>query len=104
MHATKRVSPIGDLLKKVLHGLQKNSRPSIEEIQEIWGRVAGRKAAGHSWPRRLERGRLIVEVENSGWIYTLNIRKAQLMQGLVELLGADRLRILSFRIGEKKDA
>lgn len=103
MGKAKQVSRLGDLLQNVLGGLQKNPRFSREEIHQVWERVAGEKAAAHSWPRRLEKGRLIVEVENSGWIYALTLKKIQLLQGLVEFLGADRVKNLSFRIGEKKD-
>ena len=64
----------------------------------------GEEAARHSWPHRLMGGRLLVEVENSGWMYTLNLKKPQLLEGLMELLGAARVKGLGFRIGEKKDA
>lgn len=84
--------------------MQKDARPSLEEVQQIWEGVAGLEAAQHSWPRRLTGRRLTVEVENSGWMYTLNLKKQALLQGLVEQLGADRLEGLLFRIGEKKDA
>ncbi len=100
----RHVSKLGELLPQVMHGLRGSARPTKEEIQQVWGKVAGPKAAGRSWPRHLEKGRLIVEVENSGWMYTLNLKKTHLLQGLIELLGADRIKTLSFRIGEKKDA
>lgn len=84
--------------------MQGGGHPSQEEIVGLWRRLVGEEAARHSWPRRLTQQRLIVEVENSGWMYTLGSRKAQLLEGLVELLGAGRVRQLSFRIGERKDA
>ncbi len=73
-------------------------------MQEVWERLVGKEAAKHSWPRQLTRGRLLVEVENSGWMYNLSLKKNQLLQGLVELLGASRMKELSFRMGESKDA
>ena len=103
--ARKRpVSSLGSILPKVIQEMQKDPRPCLEEVQDIWRQVAGDEAAQHSWPRRLTGKRLVVEVENSGWMYTLNLKKQALLQGLVERLGADRVEELAFRIGEKKDA
>ena len=64
----------------------------------------GKEASLHSWPRRLRESRLLVGVENSGWMYLLRLKKEALLQGLVELLGASRVRELRFRMGERKDA
>jgi len=96
-------TPIGSILIGVVQRLQGGGHPSREEIAGHWRRLAGEEVARHSWPCRLTQRRLIVEVENSGWMYTLGSRKAQLLEGLVELLGAGRVRQLSFRIGERKD-
>lgn len=96
-------TPITDILSGLLKKLQAEGRPSVEEASEIWKRLAGEEAAKYSRPRRLNRQRLVVEVENSGWMHELRMRKAQLQEGLIELLGAGRVKELSFRIGEKKD-
>ena len=97
-------SPLAEVLPQVLRGLRTDTRLTREQIQKTWKRLVGEKAAQHSWPRRLRQGRLIVEVENSGWLYLLNLKKPQLIQGLVELLGASQVKDLSLRIGEKQDA
>ena len=100
----KPPSTIAELLPGVLAGLSTSDRPSVEAMEDIWKRLVGEKATRHSWPRRLVSGRLIVEVEDSGWMYTLHLKRTQLLQGLIELLGARRVKNLSFRIGERKDA
>lgn len=104
MRRPKAPSPVAELLPGILAGLSGAGRPSIEAIEGIWKRLVGEKATRHSWPRRLVSGRLIVEVEDSGWMYTLNLKRTQLLQGLIELLGAHQVKNLSFRIGERKDA
>jgi len=43
-------------------------------------------------------------VENSGWMHELRMKKLQLQEGLIEMMGAGRVRELSFRIGEKRNA
>jgi len=69
---------------------------------EVWQRLVGEEGAQHSWPNRLMGRKLVVEVENSGWMYMLGLRKTELLEGLVELLGASRVRALVLRIGEKQ--
>lgn len=101
---SSNVTPIESVLAGLVEKLQGGGRPSQEEIASVWRRLVGEEAAQHSWPRRLAQQRLIVEVENSGWMYALGTKKAQLLEGLVELMGAGRVRQLSFRIGEGKDA
>lgn len=92
------------VLSGLLKKLQGDARPSREEVNEVWERLAGQETAGHSWPVRLTQGRMVVEVENSGWMHALGLRRQSLTEGLVELMGAGRVRQLSFRIGEKRDA
>lgn len=84
--------------------MQGGGNPSLEEMGQVWKRLTGEEAARHSWPKRLVGRRLVVEVENSGWMYALGMKKAQLLEGLIELLGAGRVKALVFRIGERKDA
>ncbi|MBI3615095.1 MAG: DUF721 domain-containing protein [Candidatus Omnitrophica bacterium] len=97
-------APLVEILPQIFNGLRPDARPSQEAIQEIWERLVGKEAARHSWPRRLHKGRLLVEVENSGWMYNLRPKKMPLLEGLIELLGAGRIQALGFRMGEKKDA
>ena len=92
------------VLSGLLKKLQRDARPSREDVNEVWARLAGEEAARHSWPVRLTQGRMVVGVENSGWMHALSLRKPFLVEGLIELMGAGRVRQLSFRIGEKKDA
>jgi len=104
MSKTRTPHALQQILPGVLEGMRSTARPSQEGIESIWKRLVGEEAAQHSWPQRLIQGKLLVEVENSGWMYTLSLRKMQLLQGLIELLGAGRVKALVFRIGERKDA
>ena len=90
------------LVAGVLKELKGGWRLSREEIDETWTRLVGEEAARHSWPRGLRSRRLVIEVENSGWMHTLGLRRQELLEGLVELLGIRRVRELSFRIGERR--
>ncbi len=98
------ITPVRDVLRGLIRGLKAEGRPSLELVAETWARLVGEEAAKASWPKRLTQGRLIVEVENSGWMYALNLKKDQLLEGLIELLGINRVESLSFRVGERTDA
>lgn len=86
-----------------MRGLGGTRRPALEEMDAVWRRLAGAETAQHSWPRRLVEGTLTVEAENSGWMYVLGMRKVELLEGWIELLGAARVKRLSFRMGDKKN-
>ena len=97
-------APLSFILAGVLKRMEKGGRPSLEEVDSIWEQLVGKEGARHSWPKRLVGRRLVVEVENSGWMYALGMKKAQLLEGLIELLGAGCVKVLALRIGEQKDA
>ena len=99
----RTTAPISTVLLGLLRKLQADTRPSLEEIEQIWQQLVGEEASQHSWPQRLARQRLVIAVENSGWMYTLGMRKAHLLEGLIELMGAGKVRELSFQMGEKGD-
>lgn len=103
MPRRKDASPLSSVVEAVLQNLQSQKKP-MEEVQKLWVRLAGRDAAEHSWPRRLAQGRLIVEVENSGWMHELGTRRQELLEDLIEWMGAGRVRELQFRMGERQDA
>ena len=104
MSKSRPTAPISSVLTGLLRKLQADARPSVEEIAQVWKRLVGEEAAQHSWPRRLVHRRLVVETENSGWMYTLGMKKGQLLEGLIELMGAGKVHELSFRMGERRDA
>lgn len=100
--ASRAPSPLSALLPGVIRRLQGEERPTLEAMAEVWQRLVGEEAARHSWPTRLVRAGLTVEVENSGWLYELNLRKPDLLEGLIELMGAGRVRRLTLRMGERR--
>jgi predicted nucleic acid-binding Zn ribbon protein len=94
---------LSELLPHVLGAIQGTSRVSREEIGKFWNILVGSETARHSWPIRLAEGSLVVEVENSGWLYELHLRKVELLEGLMELIGAQRVQRLSLRLGERQE-
>ena len=103
MARAKQAATLKGLLPSVLKQLKTGNRPTAEAMQETWKRLVGEKAASHSWPRQWIRGRVVIEVENSGWMHSLNLRKRKLLEGWIELLGAGWIKEISFRVGEGKE-
>lgn len=104
MPRTRPPQSLADILPQVISKMQGEGRPSLETIRKEWRRLAGLKAAHHSWPKSLTRGQLLIEVENSGWMYTLNLMREKLLDGLAGSLGPHQMKELRFRIGDPKDA
>ena len=100
----RKPTPLGELVPNILGKLTGKHQPTAEEISAVWRRIAGRQAAQHSWPRRLVNRSLTVEVENSGWMYTLGLKKGELLQGLIEVMGGTLAKRLTLRMGERRDA
>ena len=92
---------LSSLVAGVLKDLKSGRRLSREDVEGVWARIAGEEASHHSWPRGLRSRRLAIEVENSGWMHSLGLRRQELLEGAVELFGARRVKELSFRIGER---
>lgn len=92
---------LGKIVGPLLQKMHLEARPSREHVDRVWRRLVGQEAARHSWPSVLSKGRLVVSVDSSGWMYTLAQKRQELLEGLVELLGMHQMKSLSFRIGEK---
>ena len=99
MRKARAENSLGVILTPLLEKMRR-ARPYREEVDQLWRRLAGRQAAKHSWVSSLSKGRMIIGVDSSGWMYALDKHREELLEGLVELLGAHHVRNLSFRIGD----
>jgi predicted nucleic acid-binding Zn ribbon protein len=91
---------IETIVKSIIEGLDRQSNPTSDEIGSIWKEVAGKKAFIHAKPASLRKKRLVINVDGSGWLYELTLRKKELLAGLKNRLGKDKIKELQFRIGE----
>ena len=91
---------IDSIVKSVIGKLDKEANPTSNEINSIWKEVAGKKAIRHTKPTSLKKKHLVVNVDGSGWLYELTLRKKELLTGLKKRLGKDKIKELQFRIGE----
>ena len=99
-----RPSPIktnlSEIVSGLIHEIRQKGKPTREAIEQAWEVLVGKEAANHSRPKALTEGVLWIEVENSSWMYTLGLNKLDVLQGLIEWIGAVHIRDLKFRIAD----
>ena len=91
--------PLEDLVKSIIGNFAGKEKLTEEEIRSAWGRVVGEAAAKHSRPRSFADSRLIVHVDDSGWLYELTTRKKCILNNLSAELKGKKLKEITFRIG-----
>lgn len=95
-------NPLGDVLKKIIGGITKKGGFTEEDVDAAWDSAVGEKAARHSKPRSLQGSRLIVNVDDSSWLYELTVRKKEILKKLGEILKSSKIKDITLRIGELK--
>jgi len=98
--AGKEKKPLEDLVKSIIGNFAGKERLTEEEICSAWGLVVGEQAARHSRPRSFADSRLIVHVDDSGWLYELTTQKKYILNNLSSQLKGKKLKDITFRIGD----
>ena len=98
--AEKEKNPLEDLVKRIIGGFAGKEKLTEEEIRSAWSRAVGADAAKHSRPRSFSDSRLIVQVDDSGWLYELTTRKKYILNNLSSELKGNKLKDITFRIGD----
>ena len=96
----KKPERIDSVIRFIIGKLDKEARPTSEEVGAAWEEIAGDKAARHAKPTSLRKKRLVISVDGSSWLYELTLKKEFLLNGLKSKLGEDKIKELQFRIGE----
>lgn len=95
----KKPVPVSDVVGGILEGL-KQARQRSGGAAELFVKLLDRRARSHIKPISLKEGELVVNVDSSAWLYTLNTRKPRFLSELRETLGDKEIVDLRFRIGE----
>ena len=98
----KEAAPLENLLKKIIKKLGPKERLTEEDMFLVWQTAVGERAAAHSRPRSLRRSRLLVNVDDSGWLYELTLKKKEIMKALEGNLKGRAVKDIRLRIGEIK--
>jgi len=89
-------SSLGDTIKKIISGLQKEKG---EDFLTAWENAAGEGASKHTKVNFLKKGRLVVSVSNSSWLYRLTLEKQSILEKLNKIQNR-KVKELQFRIGD----
>jgi len=92
--------PLEGLVKSIISNFAGKEKLTEEEIRSAWSLVVGEKAAKHSMPRSFTDSRLIVHVDDSGWLYELTTQKKYILNNLSAELKGKKLKDITFRIGD----
>ena len=101
MSARRKSEPkrVETVLGRVLDDLGLGSARLAMRIQERWPALVGEAAAAHSIPEGLRGTVLEVRVDSSVWGQQLQVRSAEIVAALRELLGEAAPTELRFRLG-----
>jgi len=80
---------IDEILESLLPKSPFASGLRVQKVLESWSEIAGEEIARHSRAVGIERGVLVVQVENSVWAQELSLLKPQLLKKLEARLGED---------------
>jgi predicted nucleic acid-binding Zn ribbon protein len=94
----KDAASIKDVAKDIIKNLSKERHSKEDRIKEAWEKAAGKKFCAHAQPVSFRKKRLVVNVDSSGWLYELTMRKQKIVSRLRKML-KDDFRELQFRIG-----
>lgn len=95
----KKPVPIGDIVGGLLEGLKK-AKGQSGDVGGALVKILDKRARAHIKPVAIKGKELVVNVDSSAWLYTLNNRKARLLGDLKESLGNSEIIDIRFRIGE----
>ncbi|MFA6320253.1 MAG: DUF721 domain-containing protein [Candidatus Omnitrophota bacterium] len=98
---TKQKS-IENIVKDVIKSLSGSDRVSEEEVVDAWVGAVGEKAAKHTKPVSIKKGIMTVNIDGSGWLYEVTVRKKELLKKLEGKIKGKQVKVLRFRIGEIK--
>ena len=95
----RKITPIGEIVKRVFTKLEKEQAFS-ESIESEWKSLVGAVGYVHSRPTALRKKILTVKVDSSGWLEELTMQKRKLLKGLKRTFGKDKISEIHFKIGE----
>lgn len=89
-----------DRIGKLIARMKLPGGPSLEDLaRAAWPLAAGKIIARHTAVAGLERGSLLVEVEDESWRRQLAPLASQILRNLAAILGPEAISRIQFRLG-----
>ena len=93
--------PIKDTVESILNHLKKKSLIKKEEIITAWNKIVDKKIKNHTRPIKLRDNILIVNIENSNWLFELETRyKEEILNKLRDEIKKIEIKDIRFRRGD----
>jgi len=85
---------IKDVLHSIFHDMEKRQHAvDFQKTAAVWEKTVGPKAAGHTKIVYLTKDKIRVNVDNSAWLYTLNLEKARIQKELKKTLKIEDVKL-----------
>lgn len=92
---------VGELLEPVVRTLTGATTRVVATVFNQWAEVAGEHIAAHTQPSSLDRGVLIVHVDDGAWAAQLRFFEQDLLTRINAITGADQVTRIEFRVRPK---
>ena len=93
----RTMEPVSGIIFELFRGSERHGSWIVACLEGAWPRLLGARLAGVCVPVEWERGRLMVEVRDRGWVDTLGAMKAELLER-IRLATGGRVTQLEFRL------
>jgi predicted nucleic acid-binding Zn ribbon protein len=91
--------PISDILKDVVEKLSQKKERKIHKVIAQWPKIAGKELSRHTKPSYIKKGTLIIDVDESAWLYHISLQKENLLKTLRKRFKEAHIENVQFRIG-----
>jgi predicted nucleic acid-binding Zn ribbon protein len=83
----KALIPIGDLLSKSMFGRRGESLVELYRLRRAWGEIVGETLALRTWPKKINKGTLVIATANPVWTAQLSMMTEEIVKSLFEKTG-----------------
>lgn len=95
-------SPVSEVLGRIFSRRGIDKKMKEMSVLRLWKEVVGKKIDKHTYPFSVKKGKLFVQVDNSGWLVQLTYLKDKIMAEFNEKEGGKLINDIYFRLGEIK--
>lgn len=95
----RRVEPIGKILGELIRGLGFEKKLKEQRAVVEWSNIVGDRVAAHAQAVRVDRGRLLVEVDSSVWAQELSLMRRKILREVNERIGREAIETIHFVLG-----
>lgn len=95
----RRVEPIGKVLGELIRGLGFEKKLHEQRAVVEWGDIVGRRVAEHARALRVDRGRLLVEVDSPVWAQELSLMRRTILREVNGRIGREAIETIHFVLG-----